>query len=244
MKKQFRKLLLEMEYHVLYMEKYIAHATNINNLVIASGLLVSGTGIAGWALWQQFPWAWSIIIGLGQVLQIIKPFLPYTKRIDVLSEMYFDVKDIETDMEKAWQANERLKEKADWSKVSEFKERYEAIQRRRNVVYIPTINHLDKTAAKKSRMYINSFCADSKANIETVSSSTIQGNALNIHSLPPPAIPKIVIRNAGKFPSIRGQVKSLIKPSELSDISFEDTAQVSDQSYSFLPPFRDDINPE
>jgi len=36
----------------------------------------SGSSVAAWAVWQEYPSVWGGVIGFSQVLQIVKPYEP------------------------------------------------------------------------------------------------------------------------------------------------------------------------
>ena len=42
--------------------------------------IASSTGIAGWAIWQSYGFAWGLIIAISQVITAVKHLLPYAAR--------------------------------------------------------------------------------------------------------------------------------------------------------------------
>ncbi len=59
----------------LLFEKYQVYNRRINLLIV----LASSSSVGAWAIWQKFPFLWSIIIIASQVAMIIKPYFPYSK---------------------------------------------------------------------------------------------------------------------------------------------------------------------
>jgi len=41
--------------------------------------IVSSTSVATWALWSKYPAIWASIVGISQVLHVIKPHVPFIK---------------------------------------------------------------------------------------------------------------------------------------------------------------------
>ncbi len=63
---------------------------------------MSSTSIAAWAIWQQLSFLWSIIIAISQVLNAVKVFLPYNKRLKVIASFMEDLKFLYNKMEYNW----------------------------------------------------------------------------------------------------------------------------------------------
>jgi hypothetical protein len=50
-------------------------------------LAIVGCGsIAGWMVWTEYSYVWAVIVAISQVVNAVKGFLPYSKRIDGLSK--------------------------------------------------------------------------------------------------------------------------------------------------------------
>ncbi len=70
-----------------YYECYLAHAEKWDrNLNMASAICAS-TSIGAWALWKEAAFVWASIIAASQVLQAVKPFLPFQDRIKRLATL-------------------------------------------------------------------------------------------------------------------------------------------------------------
>ena len=53
------------------------------NLLLA---IASSGSIAAWAIWNYLPLLWGAIIAFSQVIQVIKPYFPYSKYIKILND--------------------------------------------------------------------------------------------------------------------------------------------------------------
>ena len=49
--------------------------------------IAASTAIATWAVWKEHAMVWGTIIAASQVLQTIKPFIPYNRRLKGLSSL-------------------------------------------------------------------------------------------------------------------------------------------------------------
>jgi hypothetical protein len=64
--------------------------------------LTSSASIGAWAVWQEFQIVWAIIIAASNVLNIIKPYFPYSKYIKELSENALSMQNLHLDYERLW----------------------------------------------------------------------------------------------------------------------------------------------
>ncbi|SDQ81236.1 hypothetical protein [Pseudovibrio sp. Tun.PSC04-5.I4] len=64
--------------------------------------VASSSSIAGWAIWQQFSFVWGLIIATSQVLNAVKPFLPYSKRLKALQSASGELEALFIVMEDRW----------------------------------------------------------------------------------------------------------------------------------------------
>ena len=64
--------------------------------------VTSSSAIAGWAIWQQYSFVWAFIIAASQVLNAIKPFLPYKARLKALGNLGPDLDALALTAETDW----------------------------------------------------------------------------------------------------------------------------------------------
>lgn len=65
----------------LLVEKYQVYNRRINLLIV----LASSSSVGAWAIWQDIPIVWSLIIVASQVATLVKPYFPYSKYIRELN---------------------------------------------------------------------------------------------------------------------------------------------------------------
>jgi len=71
------------------------------NLNIFLALASSGS-IAGWAIWNDYPIVWGVIIASSQVLTVVKPYFPYFKYVKELNKKCYQVDGLSIEAEKLW----------------------------------------------------------------------------------------------------------------------------------------------
>jgi phosphoribosylpyrophosphate synthetase len=89
-----------------FKEIYIGHKIiqlkkferNINIFLILS---TSGS-IASWMIWENLKLIWAIIIGISQVVSLIKPYFPYSENIKELKKFNSLYKKLNLKYEKLW----------------------------------------------------------------------------------------------------------------------------------------------
>jgi hypothetical protein len=153
--------LVRMRIHELYLEEYL-HRTQIIdrgiNIVLA---IASSASIAAWAVWQNYPLLWAIIIGASQVITAIKPFLPFRNRLKAIPALLRDLDKVYFEAEYRWfdVSHGQLTERQIFqlhSKIS--KRRAEAIQRSLGASPLPTkTKYLDRARDSATVYFHNRF---------------------------------------------------------------------------------------
>jgi hypothetical protein len=66
-------------------------------------LAVATSGsIAAWAVWSKFPLLWAGIIAVSQVISVIKPYLPYERRINEINKLNIQLTSLYNEIEAKW----------------------------------------------------------------------------------------------------------------------------------------------
>lgn len=71
--------------------------------------ITSASSVASWAIWKQLPWLWAIIIGISQLLHIVKPHITFLKNEKDFLEMSFEYELLYLKYEKLWHDYENNK---------------------------------------------------------------------------------------------------------------------------------------
>ena len=68
-----------------YTECYLAHAEKWERWINMTSALCASSSIGAWVIWKDAAFLWALIIAASQVLQAVKPFLPFQERIKRLA---------------------------------------------------------------------------------------------------------------------------------------------------------------
>jgi predicted membrane protein len=94
--------MLDSKFQSLYLDyqvsKYQKYDRNINIFLA----LASSSSIGAWAIWNEYQIIWAIIIAAAYVVNIIKPYFPYSKYIKELNERALSMQNLHLDYERLW----------------------------------------------------------------------------------------------------------------------------------------------
>lgn len=82
----------------LIAKKYKQRDLHTNILLV----IATSSSIGGWSLWQSFALIWAIIIGLSQLITVLKPYLLFPKYVKVFSEKGLKWQFLTVDLEELW----------------------------------------------------------------------------------------------------------------------------------------------
>ncbi|MEM9023587.1 MAG: hypothetical protein AAGB22_07585 [Bacteroidota bacterium] len=77
--------LLDAQHRALYLQEFNTYVRTIDRVITALAVLTSSGGIGGWLLWQQWPYAWAILVGAAQLAGLLKPVFPHLKELPLLT---------------------------------------------------------------------------------------------------------------------------------------------------------------
>ncbi|GMM62448.1 hypothetical protein [Novosphingobium pituita] len=83
--KQFWYNFATINRNAIYINRYHAKVEIIDRNINIFSALASSSSIAGWLIWKDLWFVWTLIIAASQVLSVIKPYLPYKARLRALS---------------------------------------------------------------------------------------------------------------------------------------------------------------
>ena len=92
------KAYFSCTYLELYYEQSVKRSRCLNIFLA----IVSCGSIAGWAIWNHLSFMWAIIIAISQVFNAIKPYIPYSKRIDDLYKYERELCEVFNKLESEW----------------------------------------------------------------------------------------------------------------------------------------------
>lgn len=128
MRDQFWTLFYRIKFSSFYLPMYQRRIQIINNILDALSLLTSAASIAAWNIWESFPLIWSILLASAQVSQLIKPLLPYSKRLQALKFIIPELRDLADEMTSAWNHLSPLPDSDFSNDLESFQRRYTEIE--------------------------------------------------------------------------------------------------------------------
>ena len=91
-----------LKVHINYIDLYQNSSESCDRRINIFLAITSSSSIGGWAIWNQLRAVWAFIIAASQVINAIKNFLPYKRRIKILNGLYYDLKALALEVEKNW----------------------------------------------------------------------------------------------------------------------------------------------
>jgi hypothetical protein len=120
-------------------------------------LAIAASGsIAAWAIWRDFAMAWGGIIATSQLINAIKPYLPFDKRIGIVSSLTSKLESLFVRWEGTWQqvADGELSEREISDKITEMKKlKLEIEESCLKNDTLPNKPKLEEAAAIKAQAY-------------------------------------------------------------------------------------------
>jgi hypothetical protein len=87
MREKYWNYYTRTKYELLYFYEYLNDSYRWLRYLDSFLAVVSCSSIAAWAVWNELPMLWAVIIAASQVVSAVKQFLPYGKRIQALNEL-------------------------------------------------------------------------------------------------------------------------------------------------------------
>lgn len=94
--------LYDLKSHSNYIEVYLARTEHLNRLVNMWLAIASSSSIGAWVVWKEYSLVWAFIIAASQVINAIKPFLPYRARLKAVSGLSHDLGELCIEAERRW----------------------------------------------------------------------------------------------------------------------------------------------
>ena len=99
---QFADFLETLTFQRIYAQRYQTKAKNINAFISGASTISTAGSIAGWSLWDTYPTLWACIIAVSQIVQVIKPLMPFAKRTVALTGYIHKANNFAYEVESRW----------------------------------------------------------------------------------------------------------------------------------------------
>jgi hypothetical protein len=157
---KFWRELDQLRIHATYIEAYYEASVRTDRFVNMFLALVSSGSIAGWAVWNQYQYVWAFFVASSQVVNAVKGYLPFAKRIKGLGALSAELESIFLSMENHWfnVAEGRLSGEEIHALHMKIKEqRRLAIQKNIGTIDVPHNQRLMDEATRSAKQYFDNF---------------------------------------------------------------------------------------
>lgn len=148
----------QLKVHIFYLEEYLEKTIKIDRGIKIFLAVASSGSIAGWAIWQHISFVWGGIIAASQIVNSVKEYLPYSKRLKALQGITNDLEALFLNFESRWfdVAEGNLTNEEIHKMHMMFKEqRRLIIQKHLGVNPLPHKEHFMRKAIESTRLYFS-----------------------------------------------------------------------------------------
>lgn len=94
--------LYRVKVHAVYLELLLARTEKIDRGIKMFLAFVSSASIGGWAIWRDAQFIWATLIAVSQVVNAVRPYLPYKERMKALAALARELDELAIHMEIKW----------------------------------------------------------------------------------------------------------------------------------------------
>lgn len=87
MQERYWRYLVQIKAWIFYIDEYTDNSYKWEKRINIFLAITSSSSIAAWAIWSEYGFIWALLIAISQVVTAIKPHLPFSKRLEVLSRI-------------------------------------------------------------------------------------------------------------------------------------------------------------
>lgn len=102
MQERYWRLLIQLKADAVYTGCYVERSEAWDNRIAMFSALVSSGSISAWAVWKKLDWLWAILVAASQVLNVVKQYLPFKKRILPVRAVAYDYEELFLKAESRW----------------------------------------------------------------------------------------------------------------------------------------------
>lgn len=87
MQERYWRYMVQIKAWIFYIDEYSDSSYRWDKRINIFLAITSSSSIAAWAIWNEYGFIWALLIAISQVVNAIKPHLPFSKRLEVLSRI-------------------------------------------------------------------------------------------------------------------------------------------------------------
>lgn len=102
MQEKYWNYMVQIKAWIFYLDLYIEDSYKWERRFNIFSAIASSASIAAWTMWDQFSFLWALVIAVSQVINAVKEFLPFSKRIKFIMPLLQNLKFLYNKMEYNW----------------------------------------------------------------------------------------------------------------------------------------------
>lgn len=96
------KEFYRLKVHVCFVERLLGEAERTDRGIKIFTAITSSTSIGAWVIWKDLAIVWGSLIALSQVLNAVRPYLPYKDRLRSYAGLRLELEEILLGAEAQW----------------------------------------------------------------------------------------------------------------------------------------------
>ena len=156
MQNRYWRYMVQLKMWLFYVDEYSENSYKWERRINIILAITSSSSIAAWVIWKQFSFIWASLIAISQVITAVKPYLPYGKRLELLSKISGDLQMLFNKADFNWYrvSNGELSEKEINSLLFELKDQLNnTVEKSLRSVLLPDKQKFIKLADEKAEKY-------------------------------------------------------------------------------------------
>lgn len=153
MQERYWKYMVQLKAWIFYIDEYINISYKWDRRINVFVAITSSSSIAAWAIWNRYSFLWALLIAISQVIVAIKPHLPFSKRIEILSRVSALLQTLFNKADYQWYktSNGDLSESEINDILFDLKRQYlETVEKELSTISLPEKEALKKIADSKA----------------------------------------------------------------------------------------------
>lgn len=153
MQERYWKYMVQLKAWIFYIDEYINVSYKWDRRINVFVAITSSSSIAAWAIWNRYSFLWALLIAISQVIVAIKPHLPFSKRIEILSRVSALLQTLFNKADYQWYktSNGDLSESEINDILFDLKRQYlETVEKELSTISLPEKEALKKIADSKA----------------------------------------------------------------------------------------------
>jgi hypothetical protein len=94
--------LVDVKFAALYLDECSRFAGVAGQFYSGFLALVASSSVTAWVIWDKHPGVWAVIVGVSQVLHVLRPYVPFFKRGRDYRDISIELESLYLEYERLW----------------------------------------------------------------------------------------------------------------------------------------------